>query len=152
MIDFTHILRGFFTGIRTVIRFAPCQWSTCKGYWSKHSVNPLAQMVKSQETTTKLAHILWNILPWWRHQMETFSALLALSAGNAPVTGEFPSQRPVTRSFDVFFDLLLNKRLSKQSRGWWFETPSRSLCGRCNAHVIGCSVYPAPAPCGPWIQ
>ena len=35
------------------------------------------------------------------HQMETFSALLALCAGNLPVTGELPSQRPVTRSFDV---------------------------------------------------
>ena len=41
---------------------------------------------------------------WWRHQMETFSALLAICAGNSPVTGEFPSQRPVTRSFDVFFE------------------------------------------------
>ena len=40
-------------------------------------------------------------------------------------TGEFPSQRPVTQSFDVFFYLRLNKRLSKQSRRWWFETPSR---------------------------
>ena len=38
--------------------------------------------------------------------------------------GEFPTQRPVTRSFDVIFDLRLNKRLSKQPRGWWFETPS----------------------------
>ena len=37
--------------------------------------------------------------------METFSALLILCAGNSPVTGEFPAQRPVTRSFDVFFDL-----------------------------------------------
>ena len=46
--------------------------------------------------------------------METFSALLALCAGNSPVTGEFPLQRPVTRSFDVFFDLCLNKWLSKQ--------------------------------------
>ena len=43
--------------------------------------------------------------------METFSALLALCAGNSPVTGEFPAQRPVTRSFDVFFDLRLNKQL-----------------------------------------
>ena len=59
--------------------------------------------------------------------METFSALLALCAGNSSVTGEFPSQRPVTRSFDGFFDLRLNKPLSKQSWGWWFETPSRSL-------------------------
>ena len=39
--------------------------------------------------------------------METFSALLAICAGNSPVPGEFPLQRPVTRSFDVFFDLRL---------------------------------------------
>ena len=64
---------------------------------------------------------------WWRHQMETFSASLALCAGKSPVSGEFPSQRQVTRSFGVFFDLRLIKRLSKQSWGWWFETPSRSL-------------------------
>ena len=57
----------------------------------------------------------------------TFSALPVFCAGNSPVTGEFPAQRPVTRSFDVFFDLRLNKRWSKQSWGWWFETPSRSL-------------------------
>ena len=69
---------------------------------------------------------------WWRHQMETFSALLALCEGNSPVTGEFPSQRPVTRSFDVFFDLRLYKWLSKQSRRRWFETPSRSLWRHCN--------------------
>ena len=49
--------------------------------------------------------------------METFSALLAICVGNSPVPGEFPAQRPVTQSFDVFFDL----RLSKQSWGWWFE-------------------------------
>ena len=53
---------------------------------------------------------------WWLHQMETFSALLALCAGNPLVTSEFPSQRPVTRSFDVFFDLRLNKQLRKQSK------------------------------------
>ena len=47
-------------------------------------------------------------------------------------TGEFPAQRPVTRSFDVFFDLRLNKRLSKQSWGWWFGTLSRPLWRHCN--------------------
>ena len=47
----------------------------------------------------------------WRHQMETFSALLALCAGNSPVTGKFPSQRPVTRSLGVFCDLRLNNEL-----------------------------------------
>ena len=50
----------------------------------------------------------------WSHQMETFSSLLAICAGNSLVTGEFRAQRPMTRSFDVFFDLHLNTRLSKQ--------------------------------------
>ena len=48
--------------------------------------------------------------------METFSTSLVICAGNSPVTGEFPAQRPVTRGFDVFFDLRLNKRLSKESQ------------------------------------
>ena len=70
----------------------------------------------------------WNSpRSWWRHQMETFSALLAICAGNSPVPGEFPTQKPVRRSFDVFFDLRLNKRLSKQWWGWWFETLSHPL-------------------------
>ena len=43
-----------------------------------------------------------TIKPWWRHQMELFSALLAICAGNSPVHDEFPAQRPVTRGFDVF--------------------------------------------------
>ena len=64
--------------------------------------------------------------------METFFALLALCAGNSLVTGEFPAQRPVTRSFDVFFGLRLSKRLSKQSWGWWFETLSRPSWRHCN--------------------
>ena len=69
---------------------------------------------------------------WWRHQMETLSALLAICAGNSPVTGEFPTRRPVTRSFVVFFDLRLNKRLNKQSWGWWSETPLCPLWRHCN--------------------
>ena len=64
--------------------------------------------------------------------METFYALLAICAGNSPVTGEFPAQRPVTWSFDVFFDLRLNKRLSKQRWGWWFEMPWCPLWHHCN--------------------
>ena len=70
-----------------------------------------------------LALAKWYWISWRRYQMETFSALLAICAGNSPVPGEFPIQRPVTRSFDVFFDLHQNKRLSKQWWGWWFETP-----------------------------
>ena len=88
---------------------------------------------------------------WWRHQMETFSAVLAICVGNSPVTGEFPIQRPVTRSFHVSFDLRLNKRLSKQSWGWWFETPSRSLWRHRNVmgmmrHVMGLIRHPSNQP------
>ena len=79
--------------------------------------------------STVIPHTLTT---WWRHQMETFSALLAICAGNSPVSGEFPAQRPVTRGFDVFFDLRLNKRLSKQSWGWWLETLSCSLARQSN--------------------
>ena len=67
--------------------------------------------------------------------METFSLLLAICVGNSPVTGEFPTQRPVTQSFDVFFDLRLNGRLSKQSWGWWFETPSPPLWRHSNDNI-----------------
>ena len=59
--------------------------------------------------------------------MGKFSELLAICAGNSPVPGEFPALRPVTRSFDDFFDLHPNKLLSKQWWGWWFETPSCPL-------------------------
>ena len=93
-------------------------------------------MLKEKTTYVSIMKLIglevFKCLPWWRHQMETFSALLTHCAGNSPVTGEFPAQRPVTRSFDVFFDLRLNKRLSKQSWGWWFETPSSSLWRYCN--------------------
>ena len=68
--------------------------------------------------------------------MKTFTALLALRVGNSPVTGEFPAQSPVTRNFDIFIDLRLNKRLSKQLWGWWFETPSRPLSRHCNDDKI----------------
>ena len=72
--------------------------------------------------------------------METSSALLAICAGNSPVPGEFPAQRPVTRSFDAFFDLRLNKRLSKQSGGWWFETLPRPLWRHSNEYTLETSL------------
>ena len=80
--------------------------------------------------------LLWDYcLPktWWRHQMETFSTLLALCAGNSTVN-EFPAQRPVTRSFDVFFDLHLNKRLSKQ----WEAGDLGRYCAHYDVIVMGC--------------
>ena len=72
-----------------------------------------------------------------------FITMMTSSYGNifrviGHLCGEFtghrwiPPQRPVTRSFDVFFDLDQIKRLSKQSRGWWFETPSCPFWRHCD--------------------
>ena len=110
------------------------RWICRHGYWTHFFL--ARHFITLKEIITRNIQMLLTCViqsrekehdPWWRHQMETFSALLALCAGNSPVTGEFPPQRPVTRSFDVSFDLRLNKRLSKQSWGWRFETPSWSL-------------------------
>ena len=81
------------------------------------------ETMENRETNGRVE---WWCHPWGRYQMETFSALLAPCVGNSPVTGEFPSQKPVTRSFNLFYDLRLNKRLSKQSRCQWIEPPLRS--------------------------
>ena len=56
--------------------------------------------------------------------------------GEFTVPGEFCTQRPVTRSFDVYFDLRPNKRLSKQWWGWWFDTQSCPLWRHCNGSLI----------------
>ena len=77
-------------------------------------------------------HLGWTMMA---PSNETFSALLAICEGKSPFTGEFPAQRPVTRSFDIFFDLPLDQRLSKQWRDWWFEAPSRPLWRHCNAET-----------------
>ena len=87
------------------------------------------------QNVTDLPTLIY-LVTWWRHQMEIFSALLALCAGNSPVTGEFPAQRSVTRSFDVFLGLRLNRRLGKQPWGWWFETPSCPLWRHCNDTIL----------------
>ena len=84
------------------------------------------------------------VCPWWRHEMETISTLLAICVKNSPVPGESPAQRPVTWSFAAFFDLRLNKRLRKQMWGWWFETPSRPSWRHRNAtHETHCNKVPS---------
>ena len=102
-------------------------------HWYKVHSRYLMIITKySQETLHSWPVRIKSEISRWRHEMETFSTLLALCAGNSPVTDEFPSQRPVTRSFDVFFDLRLNKRLRKQSWRGWFETTSYPLWRHCN--------------------
>ena len=87
--------------------------------------------------------LIWGGLPSLVKQYVFSGAMMTSSNGNffrvtGPLCeeftgpGEFPAQRPVTRSFDVFFDPRLNKRLNKQPWGWCFETPSWSLWRHCN--------------------
>ena len=78
------------------------------------------------------ASIVHRVDLWWCHQMEIFSALLALCAGNSPVTGGFPSQRPLRRSLDVFFDLAW-------TNGWANNRDAGDLrrhCSRCDVTLI----------------
>ena len=132
-----HLNQEWFIIICTI--GGKCQWNLnqCKIIFTQENnlVNTICKIVpilfRSQCVNVQCPD------PWWRNEMETFSALLALCARNSPDTGEFPAQRPVTRSFDAFFDLRLNKRLGKQSRRRWFEMPSRSLWRHCNARHAG---------------
>ena len=89
---------------------------------------------------TKMLNEEWEIIPCQSLIMMTSSngnmfRVTGLCVGISSVTVEFPSQRPLTRRFDVFFDLRLNKRLSKQSGRRCFETPSRSFWCHCNDSV-----------------
>ena len=72
---------------------------------------------KEHRVMTEFETLCW-ILPRWRHQTEIFSALLAICAGNSPVIGEFPVQRPVARSFDVFLICSgINSRVNNRDTG-----------------------------------
>ena len=76
--------------------------------------------------------IRWGMMTSSNGNILRVTRLLALCARNSPVTGEFRTQRPVTRSLDVSFDLRLNKYLSKQWRRRWVQTSSRSLWRHCD--------------------
>ena len=166
-----HRSMGFLSFVKPVVNTGPFRWSGdssseginhhsigqhlpwysgCATEWLKH--RDLCKM-----SAILLATLSKSIQSWWSHQMQTISALLALCAGNSQVTVEFPAQRPVAWSFDVFFDLGLNKRLSKQSWGWWFETPSWSLWHHCNdipgiIWLNNCLSFQFLIMCVCWIQ
>ena len=124
-----------------------------------HTIVPIHQFHTSQNSPVSYltcsiqnrnVHISVLNGEFW--DMEAFSSLPALCAGNAPVTGEFLSQKPVTRGFDVFFDLRLNKRLRKQSRRRWLETPSRSLWHHWNYSIWPWSCPPKPLTLRTWCR
>ena len=99
--------------------------------YGKHFADDIHSRIFLNEKNFHLIHISITLFSWWRHQTEIFSVFPALCMGNSPVTGKFPSQRPVT-SFNVFSDLRLNIRLGERSRRRWFETQSCSLWRHCN--------------------
>ena len=140
-------MRPFYLGLNVLIPQSNMYWET----YIKPSVEWISQKWLSKKNPTKHTYSItpwvgvW-VWAWWRHQMEAFSALLVLCAGNSPVTGDFPAQRPVTHSFDIFFDLRLNKQLNKQSRRWWFETTSHPLRHQCNGKCR--SKMAEPPDCG----
>ena len=120
-----HMIRAFGTSwFYHFFNFAVIGWSYDSPSSSETTTMSMSRLITKSHTQS-----------WWRHEMKTFSAQLAICAGNSPAPGEFPTQRPVTRSFDVFFDLRLSKRLSKQWWGWWFETPLRPLWRHCNGNI-----------------
>ena len=91
-------------------------YMTCVSGGSHHVTHHVTSFKQCSKEVGRSATILFlcywwvrllMVMTWWRHRMETFSALLALCAGNSPVTGEFPSQRPVAWSFYTSFDLRL---------------------------------------------
>ena len=94
------VTQGVIDGICSHAR-GRCVMYSHGGTWRWYHMRTLSA------SCVEITSVRWNSLRWshyscWRHQMETFSTLLTLCAGNSPITGEFPSQRPVTRSFDVF--------------------------------------------------
>ena len=97
----------------------------CNVNWNNRPSNAEKVKILFVALWQAYASYKWDMkCAWLRHHRETISILL--------VTGKFPSQRPVTRSFEVFVDLRLNKQFHKQSRRRWFETPSSALWRHCN--------------------
>ena len=123
-----HLSVSAFDGFRVTVVFF---WFACP-YLQVNGVHACHQL------------ILWHL---WINRSSKHIDIKTSSNVNifrvtGPLCGEFtgpgevPTQRPVTRSFDIFFDLRLNKRLSKQPWDWWFETPSWSLWHQCNGVKI----------------
>ena len=84
-------------------------------------------------------YVIWYVM--MTSSNGTISALLGPLCGECTGHRWIPPQRPVTRSFGVFFYLRLNKQLRKQLWGWWFETPSRPLWRHCNVRQDNISYY-----------
>ena len=94
-------------------------------YWKTNAPGPRL----SSNGFARYSALLWS---WWRHEMETYSALLALCAGNSPVPVNSPHKGQWRGALIFSLICVRKKRLSKQPWGWWFETPAWSLWRQCN--------------------
>ena len=110
----------------------------CSGFLSLCIISPWKGNSPTSQGKNKFDNFHVNAshipLTWWI-MMSSHGNIFRVTGplqGNPLVRDGFPSQRPVTRNFDVSFDLRLNKWLSKRSRRWRFETPSRWLWRHCN--------------------
>ena len=112
-------------------------WS-CSNFYSGNAFNVIGNMSSIKRYgTTKIVPIMdarttSSIIKERTPSNGNIFRVTGPLCGEFTGPGEFPTQRPVTRSFDVFFDLRPNERLSKQPWGWWFETLSCSLWRHCN--------------------
>ena len=112
-----------------------CVWTFCRPSRQTKAIN-VYPIPTPSVPRDKIRCILWRTLRIYTTICHILSALLAFCEGNPPVAVGFPSKGSVTRSFDAFFDLHLHKRMNKQSKRRWFETPSRSLWRHCNGSVV----------------
>ena len=112
---------GIYIGICQIQR----AYDRC-GIW-----NPIWYTPSQWRDDLQVLHFVWYPADRFFNMMtssnENIFRVTGHLCGEFTGPGEFPTQRPVTRSFDVYFDLCPNKRLSKQWWGWWFETLSCSL-------------------------
>ena len=127
-----------------IARFMGPTWGSSDRTQLGHLLAPwtlLSGNIRRSTAYTKLAG--GNQVPLLRRVSKIVSIMMTSSNGNifrvtGHLCGEFtgprwiPAERPVTQSFDVLFDQRLNKRLSKQSWGWWFDTLPRPLWRHCN--------------------
>ena len=109
---FIHIHQDCFAGTGAIVRLPQCQWSKPDGHGkisqcintTKHSKAKTVCIflgIYCNYHSVALTGLTYYSWPWWRHKMETFSALLAFCEGNPSVTGGSPSHRPITRALVI---------------------------------------------------
>ena len=124
-VGYAKIFGLFFVGSLNDLLFNHSSWRWSDRFYRSCNLTVITYISRQIQRRCNLNHD--DVIRWKR-----FSALLVLCEGNPPIIGGFPSQRPVMRTFDVFYDLHQNKRLSKQSRRQRFQTPWCSLWRHCN--------------------